>query len=297
MRVLILGGGGMLGHKLYQRYRDRFETWVTIRSGYQEYQQFEIFERERTVCGVNALAFDSAVRSFAEVKPDVAVNCIGVIKQVSTAGDPIISLTVNSLFPHRLANLCRSSGVRLIHISTDCVFSGRKGKYKEEDISDAEDLYGRTKFLGEVSALGCLTLRTSIIGRELSTTYGLTEWFLKHRGEKVRGYTRAIYSGFTTATLADIIADLLENHRNLTGLYHVSSDPISKHDLLCMMRDAFRLDIDVEPWPEVRIDRSLDSSRFRAATRFSPPSWRQMLQEMADNDAGYCGWRSTSHVR
>jgi dTDP-4-dehydrorhamnose reductase len=164
--------------------------------------------------------------------------------------------------------------------------------YTEDDISDAEDLYGRTKFLGEVGGSGCLTLRTSIIGRELRTTSGLVEWFLSNRGSKVRGYTRAIYSGFTTLALAQIIADVLERHPGLSGVYHVSSEPINKYDLLCLLRDAFGLHIEIEPYPDVQIDRSLDSRRFRAATGFVSPAWPEMIHAMAADPTPYERWRN-----
>lgn len=292
MRVLILGGAGMLGHKLWQVYRQRFDTWVTVRGHPRDYAMYQLFDPERMIGGVDAFDFDAVVRALATVRPDAIVNCIGIIKQLPTAKDPFISLTVNSLFPHRLANLCTAAGIRLIHISTDCVFSGRKGMYTETDISDAEDLYGRSKFLGEVATPGCLTLRTSIIGRELASTSGLVEWFLSNRGGKVRGFTRAIYSGFTTQALAAIIADVLERHTDLSGVYQVSSDPINKYDLLCLLRDIMHISIEIEPYDGVVLDRSLDSSRFRAAVGFIPTSWPDMLQDMTADPTPYEQWRT-----
>lgn len=294
MRVLILGTTGMLGHKLWQLYRDNFDTWAVARASYGEVASYGLFDPERWLGGVEISDFDAIVRSVASVKPDAIVNCIGIIKQLPTAKDPIVSLSVNSLLPHRLANLCQVAGARLVHISTDCVFSGRRGMYSEADVSDAEDLYGRTKFLGEVSAQNCVTLRTSIIGRELKTTSGLVEWFLSNRGGTVRGYTGAIYTGFTTSALAHIIADVLEHHPDLSGLYQVSSEPINKYDLLCLMRDEFDLQIKVEPDAQVQIDRSLDSTRFRVSTGFTPPSWEEMVQEMASDSASYDSWRNRS---
>lgn len=282
----------MLGHKLWQVYRERFDTWATVRSGYHEYARYDLFDSQRLLGGVEASDFDSVVRVLGAVRPEVVINCIGIIKQLPTASDPLISLTVNSLFPHRLANLCQAAGVRLIHISTDCVFSGRKGMYAEDDISDAEDLYGRTKFLGEVGGPGCLTLRTSIIGRELRTTSGLVEWFLSNRGGQVRGYTQAIYSGFITLALAQVVADVLEHHPGLSGVYQVSSEPIDKYELLCLLRDAFEVQVEIKPFPGVQIDRSLDSSRFRVETGFVPPTWPEMVRAMAADPTPYEHWRT-----
>jgi dTDP-4-dehydrorhamnose reductase len=167
--------------------------------------------------------------------------------------------------------------------------------YVEEDVADAEDLYGRTKYLGEIDGAGCLTLRTSIIGRELQTSSGLVEWFLSNHGGTVRGFSRAIYSGFTTLALARIIAGVLEHHPTLNGLYHVSSEPIDKYQLLRLLRDAYDLSIGIEPYPEVQIDRSLDSSRFRALTGLQPPTWPDMIRQMAEDATPYRKWR-TNHA-
>lgn len=291
MRVLILGAGGMLGHKLCQMYRNRYETWATVRGNPREYASYALLDTAHFIGGVDAADFDTITQAYASIRPDVVINCIGIIKQLPEAHKPIVSINTNALLPHRLATLSQAAGARFIHISTDCVFSGRKGMYSETDISDAEDLYGRTKFLGEVDYPGCLTLRTSIIGRELKTTSGLVEWFLSNQGKKVRGFRRAIYSGFTTQAMASIIATLLEQHPQLSGMYQVSSEPINKYDLLCLIRDAFGLSIEIEPYDEVVIDRSLDSTRFRAETGFVPPDWSAMITEMAQDSTPYELWR------
>lgn len=286
-RVLILGGAGMLGHKLCQLYRRQFETWCTVRSKPRGPEGFEIWDNDRTIAGVDAVDIDSIARAIAEVKPEVVINCIGIIKQLKAAKDPIVSLSINSLFPHRLAILCRAAGSRMIHISTDCVFSGRKGMYTEDDISDAEDLYGRTKYLGEAAYPGCLTIRTSIIGRELHSTSGLIDWFLSNRGGKVRGFRKAIYTGFTTNALAKIISDILCNHPELSGLWQVSSDPINKYDLLKLVNEIYHAGIEIDPDDAFLCDRSLNSARFRAAVNFQPPTWPQMIAEMHQDPLPY----------
>jgi dTDP-4-dehydrorhamnose reductase len=286
-RLLILGGAGMLGHKLCQRYRGEFETWCTVRSQPRGPAGFEIWDPQRTIAGVDAVDLDSVTRTIAEVRPEVVVNCIGIIKQLKAAKDPIVSLSINSLFPHRLAILCRAAGARMIHISTDCIFSGRKGMYTEDDPSDAEDLYGRTKFLGEVASPGCLTLRTSIIGRELHSTSGLIDWFLSNRSGKVRGFRKAIYTGFTTQALAKIIADVICRHPELSGVWQVSSEPINKYDLLTLVNETYRTGIEIEPDDAFSCDRSLNSARFRAATDFQPPTWPEMIAEMRSDPLPY----------
>ncbi len=293
MKIFILGAAGMLGHKLYQAYQSDFEVWATVRGSYRDYAQYDLFHRERLIEGVDAFNFDTITRALVTVQPDVVINCIGIIKQLATAKDPIISLTINSLLPHRLAVLCQAAHSRMFHISTDCVFSGRKGMYTEQDISDAEDLYGRTKFLGEVDAPGCITLRTSIIGRELNGQSGLVEWFLSNQGGKIRGYSQAIYSGFTTQVMAAIIKNLIERQPELCGVYQVSSEPINKYDLLLLLKEKFEFPVDIAAYPDVQIDRSLDSSRFRTITAFKPPSWSEMIHEMANDPTPYNSWRKS----
>ena len=287
MRVLILGGGGMLGHKLCQLYRRRFDTWATVRLTTEALTGCDLLDPSRMLSGVDATRLPSVARAIAHVKPDAVINCIGVMNQLCDPKNPVPCLTINALFPHQLADLCRTSRARMIHISTDGVFSGRKGIHREDDVSDADNLYGRTKFLGEIGGNGCLTLRTSIIGRELITTNGLVEWFLGNRNGKVRGFRRAIYTGFTTQALAGIIADILEKHSHLEGLYHLSSDPINKYDLLGLMNEIYKLGIRIESNTDFVCDRSLDSTKFRSATGFRPRSWREMIQDMRQDPTPY----------
>jgi dTDP-4-dehydrorhamnose reductase len=291
MKVLIFGGNGMLGHKLVQILQKRFDIWTTLRKDSSDFISFRIINSERIINGIKVENFDVVQRMLDVFKPDVIINAVGIIKQLPTSKEVVETLKINSIFPHQLAQIAQASGARLITISTDCVFNGRKGNYTEKDISDAEDLYGRSKNLGEVSAPGCLTLRTSIIGRELQTSHSLVEWFLSNRGKKVKGYTEAIYSGFPTIILADIITDLIENHKNLQGLYHVSSETISKFDLLCLLKDFYKVPIEIEPYADFEIDRSLDSSKFRKETGFAPLGWEEMIEKMAQDPTPYDNFR------
>jgi dTDP-4-dehydrorhamnose reductase len=287
MKVLILGGSGMLGHKLWQTLRGRFDTRVTFRRPPALYARLGLFDPSRSIGHVSAQDFDSVVGALASARPDVVVNCVGIVKQDAAAKDPYQSINVNALFPHRLAHACAASGARLIHVSTDCVFTGRRGNYKESDASDAEDLYGRTKWLGEVEGEHCLTIRTSMIGRELQGAHGLIEWFLSQRGKSVRGFKRAVFSGFTTEVLAGIIADIIADRRELSGVWHVAAEPVNKFDLLTLVRQAFGLDIEIEPDETFVCDRSLDGSRFGQTTGFSPPSWPEMIERLAHDSTPY----------
>jgi dTDP-4-dehydrorhamnose reductase len=287
MKILVLGSTGMLGHKLMQILSRRFDVIGTVRGRAFRFEGHPILGGLPLIDDVNAENFDSITSALASAKPNIVINCIGIVKQHPNAKDPLKSITINSLFPHRLAQLCQAAGAKMIHISTDCVFSGRKGDYTEKDYPDAEDLYGRTKLLGEVMYPDCLTLRTSIIGREMGSKLGLIEWFISQRRKKIHGYAHAIYTGFTTLALADLIGYIIEVHPDLQGLWHVSSNPISKYDLLGLVNQELDLEVIIEKDESFACDRSLNSARFREATGFEPPSWEYMVSQMADDAAFY----------
>jgi dTDP-4-dehydrorhamnose reductase len=287
MRILVLGGSGMLGHKLCQVADSEFETAATVRGAHPEARDFGMPETVHVVGGVEAEDLSTVRRAIEQTKPDAVINCVGIVKQAPEAQDPAASITINALFPHQLAHICSERNTRLIHLSTDCVFSGRKGNYSESDVSDAEDLYGRSKYLGEVDRPHCVTIRTSMIGRELRSSNGLLEWFLAQRGKNVRGFRESIFSGFTTRALSAVILDVVLRHPELAGVWHVAANPISKYDLLCLIRDAYGLEVAIEPDDTVVCDRSLDGSRFSKATGYVPSSWRAMIEEMAADPTPY----------
>ncbi len=281
----------MLGHKLIQILQTKFSVTTTLRRNSADFNDFKIFNSEKIFSNVDVENFDVIQNILKACQPDVIINAVGIIKQIPTSKEVIKTLKINSIFPHQLSQLSQASGARLITISTDCVFNGRKGSYTEEDISDAEDLYGKSKNLGEVSASGCLTLRTSIIGRELQTSHSLVEWFLSNRGGAVNGFTNAIYTGFPTIVVAEIILDLIENHKNLQGLYHVSSKPINKFNLLCLLKNFYKVPIEIRPFADFKIDRSLDSTKFRNETGFVPLDWEEMIEKMVRDPTPYNTFR------
>ena len=283
-KVLVFGATGMLGHKLFTLLseRENLEVFATARSKDGLSRWFAPELLTKILGNVDTNDFDSIERTLAELRPNVVINCIGIIKQLPAANDPIISIAINSLFPHRLALACKAIDARMIHISTDCVFSGDTGNYTESDLPDATDLYGRTKLLGEVEYFHCVTLRTSIVGHELKGKHGLIEWFLSQQG-KVRGFTRAVYSGFPTVELARIIADFVIPNCDLIGLYHVSSAPISKYDLLKLVVKCYGKQISIEPYDNFFSDRSLVSGRFRSATGYKPAPWPELVAKMYED--------------
>jgi len=274
----------MLGHKLCQVLSADFDVSATFRTDSPQLQ--EIYGPTRPIGGVDALAFDSVAKAVEIARPDVVINAIGIVKQRPTMHDPVLSISVNSLFPHRLAELCSTSHARLIHFSTDCVFSGRRGDYTEDDDPDPVDLYGRSKLLGEVEGPGVLTIRTSIIGRELENMTGLLEWFLSRAGTRVPGYAKVIWSGVTTNFLAAVVGRLVQTNP-VDGVLHLSGPAISKYKLLLALNDALGTATTVEPDETVISDRSLNSDRFWSRTGLKRPNWNDMLSELAEESRLY----------
>lgn len=281
----------MLGHKLVQKWSPIFDVFSTVRNNFKDIEKYHIFEEEKTFEKVRVESLGEIENIIKSVEPHVIVNAVGIIKQLPSSKDTVKSLTINSLFPHQLAGLAGKFGARLITLSTDCVFRGTKGNYNEEDTADAVDLYGKSKNLGEVISSNCLTIRTSIIGRELQTAHSLVEWFLSNRNGKTKGFVNAIYTGFPTIVLAEILAGIIVNFPNLNGLYHISSEPINKFDLLTILNEKYSANITIEPSDELKIDRSLDSTKFRRETGFSPLNWAEMIGIMAADETPYDKWR------
>jgi dTDP-4-dehydrorhamnose reductase len=271
MKVLVLGGDGMLGHELFRELRDHHETRVTQRSQSSEPHVF---------AGVEVRGSSRIEEIIARFRPSAVVNCIGIVKQRPESEEAITSIEVNALLPHRLAIACRAAGAHLVQLSTDCVFSGDKGGYREEDRPDPVDIYGRSKLLGEVTGEGALTLRTSMIGLGLNRKTSLVDWFLAQQG-KVQGYRKAIFSGLTTRELSRVIRMVIEKHPQASGLYHLSAAPIDKYTLLVKLRERLGRSVDIVPADEPHIDRSLDSTRFRRVFGWQPPPWDAMLDELA----------------
>lgn len=279
-KVLILGATGMLGNAVLRFFaaQGRYAVMGSARSA-GGLRLLPASLRDQLIAGVDVENPDSLTGLFARVQPDVVINCVGLVKQLAAANDPLVALPINALLPHRLAHLCTVARARLLHVSTDCVFSGRKGGYREEDVSDAEDLYGRSKYLGEVAYPHTVTLRTSIIGHELGSAHGLIGWFLAQQSG-VRGYRKAIFSGLPTVELARVMHDFVIPATDLHGLYHVAAQPIDKYTLLGHVAREYGKGIEITPDDQLRIDRSLDAARFAAATGYTPPAWPELIARM-----------------
>lgn len=280
-KILILGVTGMLGNAVFRVFSSDavHQTWGTLRSA-SSLRYFVPDSHSRLLHGVDVLDQDALTAVMARVKPDVVINCVGLIKQLADVNDPLTALPINAMLPHRLARLCELCGARLIHVSTDCVFSGRKGLYMESDLSDAEDLYGKSKYIGELQDLPhAVTLRTSIIGHELGSNHALVDWFLSQQGS-VRGFTKAVFSGLPTVELARVMKDFVIAHPHLNGLYHVSAQPIDKFRLLILVAAQYGKSIEICPDDELVIDRSLNGARFSEATGYVAPDWPELVRRM-----------------
>ncbi len=279
-KVLVLGVTGMLGNAVFRWFSQSkdFSVRGSARSSHG-LARLPLELTPRVVCGVDVENPDSLTQLFAQLKPDVVINCVGLVKQLDSADDPLLAIPINALLPHRLARLCAVSGARLIHMSTDCVFDGQKGCYTESDVSNSQDLYGRSKFLGEVDYPHAVTLRTSIIGHELGSYHGLVNWFLS-QNQGVRGFTRAVFSGLPTVELARVIRDFVIPNPSLRGVYHVSAEPIDKYSLLKLLAEVYSKTIPIEPCDKLVIDRSLDSTRFQQTTGYRPPAWPDLVRQM-----------------
>lgn len=288
MKVLVLGGTGMLGHMTCRILAGDHDVHATVRAPLDPTSPGAALLADTELhTGVDAGDPAALEATVAAIEPDVVVNCIGIVKQLAAANDAVASITINSLLPHQLAEAAERHGFRLIHVSTDCVFSGTAGGYNERDVPDPVDLYGRSKLLGELGDAEGLTLRTSIVGRQIAGHTSLFEWVLSNRGQTVRGFDRAVYSGLTTMALAEVIGALIVDHRDLSGLWHVASAPITKFELIGMLDAALELGLTIERDTTFRCDRSLDGGAFVQATGIEVPSWATMIDEFAADQVNY----------
>lgn len=286
MRLIILGGTGMLGHTLWERLSRRFpDTYTTIRKGIGDYEDDRLFESDRVVDHIDVMDLRMLEGALRVIRPDVILNCIGITKRREEPQNPIPSIILNAMLPHKLANLAADVNAKLIHFSTDCVFDGRKGRYSDDAPTNATDLYGRTKALGEITGNSVLTLRSSFIGKEIHEGTELLEWFLSQK-KTVRGFKNAIYTGLTTLELCRVIEKLLLDYPDATGLYNVSSEPINKFDLLRLIGEKMHQNVEIIPDESFHCDRSLDSKKFRRDFGYTPPTWTKMVEELSQEYRG-----------
>lgn len=286
-RILIIGATGMLGHKMALKLSAKHTVFATVRKNKPHFFEQNTNGNLTIIEGIDVFYIDTIRKAIEETKPDYVLNCVGIVKQLAEAKNPITSITINALFPHQLEKMAEDLGYRLFHFSTDCVFSGKQGPYKQSDPSDVNDLYGMTKFLGEVRGPRALTIRSSIIGREFVNPTGLIEWFLSQKGQTVKGFKHALYTGLTTNSMADLIGFIIEKHPTLSGLYHVASEEISKYELLRLVNEIAQTHINIVPDDVFYCDRRLIMDEFHKITGWVPESWEKMLKSMFKEDSQY----------
>lgn len=282
MKILVVGGNGMLGHSFLMGLRARHQVKATLRGSESDYCDNNLLNSENSFFNVDVTEKNSVLAAFEQFGPEAVINATGVTKQLVDGRFPERSIAVNAMAPHQLAELCKEQSARLVQLSSDCVFSGAKGNYCETDVSDATDLYGRTKYLGEIDQPHVITLRKSTIGLELDGKHGLVEWFLAQTGE-IKGYKNAIFSGLFSAELVRVVEMILENYKSLSGIWNIAGNPTNKYDLLVSLQKLINLKgVAIAPDTSFQCDRSLDGSKFEIATGYKAPSWQDMLEELAE---------------
>lgn len=283
MKILVLGVNGLIGSTVSRVLSDdpQHKVWGTVRSN-SHLSALSFLDERNILINIDVRDFSSLTSAFISVKPDIVINCVGVTKHKREGNEPIQAIELNGLFPHRLAQICDLVDARLIHISSDCVYSGSKGNYKETDVPDALDIYGKSKAMGEIHYGNSVTLRTSTIGHEINTNFGLLNWFLGQTG-KCRGFSRAVFSGLPTISFAEVIRDYVIPNRKLSGLYHVAASPINKYELLNLIARVYNKKIEIQPDEDFVIDRSLDATKFNLETGYEPPGWEFLIKKMHVN--------------
>lgn len=273
MRALVLGGDGMMGHKLLEVLSGHVDLYVTYRK-----KAGIIHPKNLVFENMDVNEWGKLETVISIVKPDVIINCVGIVKQKKS--DDLDLMLVNNIFPKKLASYCIENNVRLFHLSTDCVFSGVQGNYKETDTPCPVDIYGASKYFGEVHGPGIITIRTSMIGWQVKDFGSLLSWFVLQRGKNISGYQNVIFSGLSTAVLSKLILDLILVYSIPPGLYHIPGPAISKFDLLNKIKDQMGLVVEIEPEYSYHIDRSLCGDKFYNATGWRSPSWNEMIAEV-----------------
>ena len=287
-KILVFGASGMLGHMLIRVLSPHHHVIGTTTSHYNVQSPLaRILSRDNLIDLVDVHNLSTVEIAIRETKPDVIINCVGLIKQKMGTTNSVEAIQLNSLFPHQLAEICLKSNIRMIHFSTDCVFQGIPGIKRVSDTPNATDLYGLSKLLGEVNTPSSITLRTSIVGRQLFGSESLFEWAISQRGTTVKGYKNAIYTGLTTNQLSQIIEKLIQDFPELSGIYQLASSPISKFELISKLNNHLKLNLRIEPETDFHCDRTLDGTKFSELTNIDIPSWDDMLTELAADQSFY----------
>ena len=284
MKILILGSSGLLGNTLTKYFfqKNSFQTFGTLRD-FSKISFFREKYHKNFVQFSNILDFIELEKKIKDIKPNVIINCLGITNKYRIVNFDLVQqyIKINSLFPHKLCEICSRHNVRLIHFSSDCVFSGLKGFYNENDFADPIDIYGKSKLMGELNYKNSITIRKSVIGHEITSKNGLLEWFLNQSND-VEGYKKVFFSGLTVLELAKIIVDYILPRIDLNGLFNISGESISKFQLLKIIADVYQKPIEIIPNELKNIDRSLDASKFNKLTGYKSQPWPELIKAMHD---------------
>ena len=290
MKIVILGASGMIGHQLWRRLNAKYPdcVWGTVRKAKEHYEQFKFFNMKRLIGNIEASDFEKVKEVLNTVKPDIVLNCIGLTLRKKEMENVFLCLEVNGMLPHRIDSWAKENNSKLIHFSTDCVFDGKIGSYSEFSAPSARDLYGQTKYLGEVKhSESCLTIRVPVIGREIEGKTELIEWFLSQKNSKAKGFASVYYSGITTIRLAYEIITIIEKYPKLSGIIQISTNKISKYNLLLLLDKYFDTNVELEVDNTIKSDKSLNADKYKQLTDFKAPSWEAMIKELAEDRDGY----------
>ena len=283
MKIIVLGASGLIGSYMFRELSKTFETFGTIRKSKIKYKDIALFKSNKIIDNIDILNLDNLNKLLESLKPNIIVNCIGVTKR-KISDNLLDVIKINSIFPHELVKWGLINSARIIHFSTDCVFNGLTGNYNEKSNTNAFDIYGKTKALGEIQYDNCLTIRSSFIGRELFDKTELLEWVISNNGKKIKGFKKTMYSGVSALFLSKFIKNIINDHIKLNGLFQLSTDiPISKYDLICLIRDCFDLNIEIIPENNKYHCPTLDNSKLKNKMNFEIPSWKEMLVELKNN--------------
>jgi len=278
MKVLVLGAGGLIGHKLFQVIGEDLDTYAALHHS----SAHPLFSGANVFNNVDVLEFDKLTQLISDNQIDVILNCVGITKRNSDINNLEMAIATNALFPHRLANWAKTNNKRVIQFSTDCVFDGSIGNYSEDSATTGPDIYGKTKALGEIDYAHSLTIRSSFIGRELKAKTELLEWALSCKGQKIRGFDKAFYSGVSTIWMARTIKSIITDHKDLSGLWQLATEtPISKLDLLNQVNKSFELEMEIETDSSFETMPTLNGAKLKKAMSLNIPDWNVMMDELA----------------
>ena len=279
MKIFITGIDGMIGHKIAQSLS---KEHTIIGSSRKNIKSEDLGINDCELITHDFLK-DDILEILDKINPEIIVNCAGITIRRGINDNYDNTILLNSNLPHIIDDWTERNQSKLIHFSSDCVFSGKKGNYLDESIPDATDLYGLSKSRGEVKSKNTLTIRCSIIGREIFNHTELFEWIYSMRGKQIKGYNNVLYSGVTSIWMGRVLKKILKYHTELSGIYNISSEPITKYSLLNLINEHFKLGIEISRDNKIKSNKVLISKKFTEITDINPPNWDDLMTELKED--------------